>query len=74
MADAFRKALATDPQTAFGSAVAANRVIDDEAAHERVIVDHRYVEMSTRQRVEAIVDIPAPPGTYVATVHAVYPD
>src|SRR5439155_10232524 len=34
VADAFRKALATDPQTAFGSAVAANRVIDDEAAHE----------------------------------------
>jgi phosphoribosylaminoimidazolecarboxamide formyltransferase / IMP cyclohydrolase len=33
-ADAFRKALATDPQTAFGSAVAANRVIDEEAAHE----------------------------------------
>src|SRR5205823_12487111 len=33
-ADAFRKALATDPQTAFGSAVAANRVVDDEAAHE----------------------------------------
>src|SRR6185295_10430266 len=34
VADAFRKALATDPQTAFGSAVAANRTIDDEAAHE----------------------------------------
>ncbi|MDQ3809244.1 MAG: bifunctional phosphoribosylaminoimidazolecarboxamide formyltransferase/IMP cyclohydrolase [Chloroflexota bacterium] len=34
VADAFRKALATDPQTAFGSAVAANRVIDEEAAHE----------------------------------------
>jgi len=34
VADAFRKALATDPQTAFGSAVAANRVLDDEAAHE----------------------------------------
>ena len=34
VADAFRKALATDPQTAFGSAVAANRVVDDEAAHE----------------------------------------
>jgi phosphoribosylaminoimidazolecarboxamide formyltransferase / IMP cyclohydrolase len=34
VADAFRKALATDPQTAFGSAVAANRVIDNEAAHE----------------------------------------
>src|SRR5919199_1440287 len=34
VADAFRKALATDPQTAFGSAVAANRVIDDETAHE----------------------------------------
>src|SRR5262252_190959 len=34
VADAFRKALATDPQTAFGSAVAANRVIDDEAADE----------------------------------------
>lgn len=33
-ADAFRKALATDPQTAFGSAVAANRVVDDEAARE----------------------------------------
>lgn len=33
-ADAFRKALATDPQTAFGSAVAANRIIDDETAHE----------------------------------------
>src|SRR3954471_21240670 len=33
-ADAFRKALATDPQTAYGSAVAANRVLDDEAAHE----------------------------------------
>jgi phosphoribosylaminoimidazolecarboxamide formyltransferase/IMP cyclohydrolase len=32
VADAFRKALATDPQTAFGSAVAANRVIDDETA------------------------------------------
>src|ERR687886_1843848 len=34
VADAYRRALATDPQTAFGSAVAANRVIDDEAAHE----------------------------------------
>ena len=34
VADAFRKALATDPQTAFGSAVAANHVIDDEAARE----------------------------------------
>jgi phosphoribosylaminoimidazolecarboxamide formyltransferase/IMP cyclohydrolase len=34
VADAFRKALGTDPQTAFGSAVAANRVIDDEAARE----------------------------------------
>jgi phosphoribosylaminoimidazolecarboxamide formyltransferase/IMP cyclohydrolase len=34
VADAYRKALATDPQTAFGSAVAANRVLDDEAAHE----------------------------------------
>jgi phosphoribosylaminoimidazolecarboxamide formyltransferase/IMP cyclohydrolase len=34
VADAFRKALATDPQTAYGSAVAANRVIDDEAARE----------------------------------------
>ena len=34
VADAFRKALATDPQTAFGSAVAANRVVDDEAARE----------------------------------------
>ena len=34
VADAFRRALATDPQTAFGSAVAANRVLDDEAAHE----------------------------------------
>ena len=34
VADAFRKALATDPQTAFGSAVAANHVVDDEAAHE----------------------------------------
>ena len=34
VADAFRKALATDPQTAFGSAVAANRSIDAEAAHE----------------------------------------
>jgi phosphoribosylaminoimidazolecarboxamide formyltransferase/IMP cyclohydrolase len=34
VADAFRKALATDPQTAFGSAVAANRVVDVDAAHE----------------------------------------
>jgi phosphoribosylaminoimidazolecarboxamide formyltransferase/IMP cyclohydrolase len=34
VADAFRKALATDPQTAFGSAVAANRVVDEDAAHE----------------------------------------
>jgi phosphoribosylaminoimidazolecarboxamide formyltransferase / IMP cyclohydrolase len=34
VADAFRKALATDPQTAYGSAVAANRVVDDEAARE----------------------------------------
>ena len=34
VADAYRKALATDPQTAYGSAVAANRVLDDEAAHE----------------------------------------
>jgi phosphoribosylaminoimidazolecarboxamide formyltransferase/IMP cyclohydrolase len=34
VADAFRKALATDPQTAFGSGVAANRVVDDEAARE----------------------------------------
>jgi phosphoribosylaminoimidazolecarboxamide formyltransferase/IMP cyclohydrolase len=34
VADAFRKALATDPQTAFGSAVAANRVLDVDAARE----------------------------------------
>jgi phosphoribosylaminoimidazolecarboxamide formyltransferase / IMP cyclohydrolase len=34
VADAFRKALATDPQTAFGSAVATNRVVDDESARE----------------------------------------
>jgi phosphoribosylaminoimidazolecarboxamide formyltransferase/IMP cyclohydrolase len=34
VADAFRKALATDPQTAFGSAVAANRILDGEAARE----------------------------------------
>jgi len=34
VADAFRKALATDPQTAFGSAVASNRPVDDEAARE----------------------------------------
>ncbi|MDQ6672001.1 MAG: bifunctional phosphoribosylaminoimidazolecarboxamide formyltransferase/IMP cyclohydrolase [Chloroflexota bacterium] len=34
VADAFRRALATDPQTAFGSAVAANRVVDEEAARE----------------------------------------
>ena len=34
VADAFRKSLATDPQTAFGSAVAANRVLDEEAARE----------------------------------------
>jgi phosphoribosylaminoimidazolecarboxamide formyltransferase/IMP cyclohydrolase len=34
VADAFRKALATDPQTAFGSAVASNRIVDDEAARE----------------------------------------
>src|SRR5437763_5875785 len=34
VADAFRKAVATDPQTAFGSAVAANRMIDDEAGRE----------------------------------------
>src|ERR671929_214900 len=33
-AHAYRRALATDPQTAFGSAVAANRVVDEEAAHE----------------------------------------
>jgi phosphoribosylaminoimidazolecarboxamide formyltransferase/IMP cyclohydrolase len=34
VADAYRKALATDPQTAFGSAVATNQVVDVEAAHE----------------------------------------
>ncbi len=34
VADAFRRALATDPQTAFGSAVAANRLVDEEAARE----------------------------------------
>jgi phosphoribosylaminoimidazolecarboxamide formyltransferase/IMP cyclohydrolase len=34
VADAYRKALATDPQSAFGSAVAANRVVDEEAARE----------------------------------------
>jgi phosphoribosylaminoimidazolecarboxamide formyltransferase/IMP cyclohydrolase len=34
VADAFRKALTTDPPTAFGSAVASNRVLDDEAARE----------------------------------------
>jgi phosphoribosylaminoimidazolecarboxamide formyltransferase/IMP cyclohydrolase len=34
VADAYRRALATDPQTAFGSAVASNRVVDEEAAHE----------------------------------------
>jgi phosphoribosylaminoimidazolecarboxamide formyltransferase / IMP cyclohydrolase len=34
VADAYRKALAMDPQTAYGSAVASNRVVDEEAAHE----------------------------------------
>src|SRR5919202_1664731 len=34
VADAYRKALAADPQTAFGSAVACNRIVDEEAAHE----------------------------------------
>jgi phosphoribosylaminoimidazolecarboxamide formyltransferase / IMP cyclohydrolase len=34
VADAYRKALATDPQTAFGSAVASNQIVDEEAAHE----------------------------------------
>jgi len=34
VAEAYRRALATDPQTAFGSAVAANRVVDEEAARE----------------------------------------
>src|SRR5207244_12612510 len=38
VADAFRKALATDPQTAFGSARAANRVVDDGAAREAAAV------------------------------------
>lgn len=34
VAEAYRRALATDPQTAFGSAVATNRVVDEEAARE----------------------------------------
>lgn len=38
VADAYRKALATDPQSAFGSAIAANRVVDEEAAREIVAV------------------------------------
>ncbi len=38
VADAYRKALATDPQSAFGGAVASNRVLDEEAAREIVAV------------------------------------
>ncbi len=38
VADAYRKALATDPQSAFGGAVATNRVVDEEAAREIVAV------------------------------------
>jgi phosphoribosylaminoimidazolecarboxamide formyltransferase/IMP cyclohydrolase len=34
VAQGYRHALATDPQTAFGSAVAANRLVDEEAARE----------------------------------------
>lgn len=34
VADAYRKALSADPQTAFGGAVATNRVVDEEAARE----------------------------------------
>lgn len=34
VADAYRKALATDPQSAFGGAVATNRVVNEEAARE----------------------------------------
>ncbi len=34
VADAYRKALASDPQSAFGGAVASNRVVDEEAARE----------------------------------------
>lgn len=34
VADAFRKALAADPQSAFGGAVATNRIVDEEAARE----------------------------------------
>jgi phosphoribosylaminoimidazolecarboxamide formyltransferase / IMP cyclohydrolase len=34
VADAYRRALATDPQTAFGSALAANRAVDEDAARE----------------------------------------
>lgn len=34
VAEAYKKALAGDPPTAFGSAVAANRVVDEEAARE----------------------------------------
>lgn len=34
VADAYRKALAADPQSAFGGAIAANRVVDEEVARE----------------------------------------
>src|SRR5260370_19621635 len=56
VADAFRKALATDPQTAFGSAVAANRVVDDEAGHEiaAVFFEDLVAPDFTQQAVEVL--------------------
>src|ERR1043166_1041078 len=57
VADAFRKALATDPQTAFGSAVAANRVLDNEAAHEiaAVFFEDLVAPEYTREAMDVLI-------------------
>jgi phosphoribosylaminoimidazolecarboxamide formyltransferase / IMP cyclohydrolase len=57
VADAFRKALATDPQTAFGGAVATNRVLDDEAAHEiaAVFFEDLVAPDYTREALDVVV-------------------
>jgi phosphoribosylaminoimidazolecarboxamide formyltransferase/IMP cyclohydrolase len=69
VADAFRKALATDPQTAFGSAVAANRVIDDEAAHEIAAVFFEDL-VAPDYTHEALETLPAKADLRVFATHA----
>src|SRR5205823_11905980 len=70
VADAYRRALATDPQTAYGSAVAANRVLDEEAAHEIAAVFFEDL-VAPDYTIQALSVLRKKPDLRVFATHAV---